>query len=92
MQRRSVERGGSGHVRSLGGKCQVTRALLVVVRDGSQARVRLATSPGRRVLVAGRREQGVGEAHPLGVELDDSGPGGLLEPVEDLRPLAVCGN
>jgi hypothetical protein len=31
----------------------------------------------------------VGEADTLGLELDDSRPGGLLEPVENLRSLAV---
>ena len=34
----------------------------------------------------------MGEAHTLGVELDDSRPGGLLEPMENLRSLTVRGD
>jgi hypothetical protein len=32
------------------------------------------------------------ETHTLSVELDDSGAGGLLEPVENLPSFAMSGN
>lgn len=89
VQRRRIERRGDGLVRPVGGERQVTRTLLVVVREGGDARVRLATLPRRCALVAGRREEGMYEAHTLRVELDNSCPGSLLECLENLGLLAV---
>jgi hypothetical protein len=70
----------------------VTGALFLALGDGRKTCVRLAASPRRRVLITDRREQGVGETHTLGVELDDRRAGGLLEPVENLPSVAVSGN
>src|SRR6476659_7605812 len=70
----------------------MTGTLLVVADDASQPGVRLATPPRRRVVVAGRCEQRMGEAHPLGIEFDDACLGGLLEGIDDLCSLALRGD
>jgi hypothetical protein len=92
VRRRPVECRCHGRVWPLGGKRHVTCPLLLVACHGGEASVRLAASPRRRILIADRCEQRMGEAHTLGVELDDSRSGGTLEPLENLRSVAVCGD
>ena len=85
MLRCCVEVRGDNGVRPGDGKRQVARLLLDVGHRLGQCAVNRAPLPGRRLLVADGREQGMGEADARIVELENSRLSGGSEGLEHAR-------
>ena len=85
----AVESRGDPCVGAVGREREVACALLDVANDLGEDAVDRAPAEGRRLLVTDRGQQLLREADATGLDRDHAFALRLLQPLEDLRPIAV---